>query len=142
YKSQIIHQNVMDVMNESDDNRSAIENRINEIKNATTDLIQSMTADRIAGNATDIDYESQFKALTGELQALQDTLTTIAATEAVKPLVSHQVDTMLEALKTAPLTVTEYDDNLTRQLIDTIKVMGDNRLLIVFKDGRMTEQEM
>ncbi|MEG0703406.1 MAG: recombinase family protein [Christensenella sp.] len=142
YKLEIIRQNVMDVMNESDDNRSAIENRINEIKNATTDLIQSMTADRIAGNTTDIDYESQFKALTGELQALQDTLTAIAATEAVKPLVSHQLDTMLEALKTAPLTVTEYDDNLTRQLIDTIKVIGENRLLIVFKDGRMTEQEM
>ncbi|MEG1084319.1 MAG: hypothetical protein RSE04_07740, partial [Hydrogenoanaerobacterium sp.] len=64
------------------------------------------------------------------------------ATEAVKPLVSHQVDMMLEALKTAPLTVIEYDDNLTRQLIDTINVIGDNRLLIVFKDGRTAEQEM
>lgn len=49
---------------------------------------------------------------------------------------------MLEALKTAPLTVIEYDDNLTRQLIDTINVIGDNRLLIVFKDGRTAEQEM
>ncbi|MEG2876332.1 MAG: hypothetical protein RR895_08760, partial [Hydrogenoanaerobacterium sp.] len=73
---------------------------------------------------------------------LQDTLTAITATEAVKPLVSHQVDMMLEALKTAPLTVIEYDDNLTRQLIDTINVIGDNRLLIVFKDGRTAEQEM
>lgn len=142
YKADIIRQNVMDVMNQGGDNRSAIESRIRDINRATAELVAGIAGNRVAGVIAEVDYESQFKALSDELQALQGTLQTIAATEAARPLVNHQLDTMLEVLDSTPLTITEYDDNLTRQLIDTIKVMDGNRLLFVFKDGRTMEQKI
>lgn len=140
YKADIIRQNVMDVMNQGGDNRSAIESRIREINRATAELVAGIAGNRVAGVAPEVDYESQFKALSDELQALQGTLQAIAATEAARPLVNHQLNAMLEVLESTPLTVTEYDDSLTRQLIDTIKVMDCNQLLFVFKDGRTMEQ--
>lgn len=137
-KADIIRQNVLDVMNQTDDNRGEIERRIREINGATAELVKRMTADRIAGN-TEIDYDSQFATLTTELQTLQATLQTLVDATPPQPH-SAQLDEMFALLEVTPLELTAYDDNLVRQLIDAVKVVEAERIVVIFKDGREVEQ--
>lgn len=140
HKVDIIRQNVLDVMNQTSDSRGEVEQRIREINGATTQLVKHMTADRIAGN-TDIDYDSQFATLTTELQTLQATLQTLMDAAGPRKQ-NHYLDEMLALLGELPLELTEYDDNLARRLIDGVKVVDAERIVVVFKDGREVEQSL
>lgn len=51
----------------------------------------------------------------------------------------NEVLTVLNTLKNHPI---EYDDAAARQLIDCIKVMSKNELLIIFKGGIEKEVSM
>lgn len=47
---------------------------------------------------------------------------------------------MTEILDSEPEGIEAYNDRLVRQLIQTIRVMGEDKLLIVFKCGLEYEQ--
>lgn len=55
---------------------------------------------------------------------------------------SRKIQDMRAALRNAPFEITEYSDNVVRQMIDTIKVMNENKLLIIFKGGCEVEQPL
>jgi hypothetical protein len=46
-----------------------------------------------------------------------------------------------ELLDGQPLAPREYDDRAVRQLIDTIRVMPDGRITIIFKGGDTVETQ-
>ncbi len=67
----------------------------------------------------------------------------------VKEYTEHYNTTTLSNLEeirdfliSEPTNYDEYDDKLVRQIIDTIKVMSENKIIICFKNGLEYEQEM
>ena len=47
-----------------------------------------------------------------------------------------------QALENEPEQSEAYDDTLVRQLIDTIRVVGENKLEIIFRSGLTYEQDI
>ena len=54
--------------------------------------------------------------------------------------IDSTINDLEETLYSEPDQNDEYDDDLVRQLIDTIKVVGDDKLIFTFKCGLVFEQ--
>ena len=83
----------------------------------------------------------------GKLKEMSDTITALnAKLEKQKDagmrngIIESRLSATAEALAQVPDQIVAYDDNLVRQLIDTIKVIDSERLLIIYKDGTQYEQ--
>ncbi len=78
--------------------------------------------------------------LGGEIQRLQATLDELKTKAEIECNITQKVGQAIEIMESLDEEVERYDDILVRQSIDTIRVMGSDRLLIVFKDGFEWEQ--
>lgn len=112
-----------------------IEARIAELKTATMELV----AESI-GNNTVGQNEARLKAMSDEIKALHDTLVEFKETNGTEATIRCRVGEMTEILDSEPEGIEAYNDRLVRQLIQAIKVMGEDKLLIVFKCGLEYEQ--
>lgn len=116
--------------NGEDINPFAIENQIEEKQNALLDLVATgLKADMIQ------DLDSKFKEMSDEIKSLQQVLASYQLQKQALTSVNRQMDDICETLGNATLEITEYNDKNIRQLIETIKVMDRDKLLIVFKGG-------
>ncbi|MFZ2539401.1 MAG: hypothetical protein WAX04_10930 [Oscillospiraceae bacterium] len=135
----ILKNNVQAVM-EADSNiinPFVIENRIKELKKDMMDLVA------ISAKAENTDsFDDQFKQISEEIKMYQDTLEQYSSQKQEDNTMNNKVQSILELIDNTSLEITQYDDNLTRQLIDSIKVMSENKLLNVFKGGFEMEQSM
>lgn len=114
-----------------------LESRIAELKAATMDLVnQSIDGHSVGEN------EGRFKAMSDEIRALHDRLTEYRESRAGSGDAAARAAGMEETLCVEPEKGGGYDDDLVRQLIAVIKVMGTDRLLITFKCGLEYEQPM
>ena len=86
-------------------------------------------------------YDAQMKAMSDEIVSLQDTLAK-QEERGKSDEFSRKIEDIRTALRNAPFEITEYSDNAVRQMIDTIKVMNENKLLIIFKGGFEVEQPL
>lgn len=93
-----------------------------------------------AGNAEN--HEDKFRELSEEIKSLQKMLEQHQAQQNGPDELNRQVDDICEALKDAFFEMTEYSNNIVRQFIDAIKVMDEDKLLIVFKSGFEAEQNI
>ncbi|MEG0900032.1 MAG: hypothetical protein RSF40_10030 [Oscillospiraceae bacterium] len=93
-------------------------------------------------NKTIPELGGQFKAMSDEIKALQTLLEGYKTQRQAVTSLDRQMGEICETLGKSILAITEYDDKNVRQLIDTIKVVGDNQLLIIFKGGFELEQTM
>ena len=87
-------------------------------------------------------YESKFTALKDEIGSLRQTLEQCRAKQNGPDEVTRQIDDICRALRNAPFESTEYSDSVVRQLIDTIKVVNEDKLIIIFKGGVQIEQSL
>lgn len=118
-------------------NPLVIENRIRELEGITMELVT------IAQKTGDFkSYESKFTALKDEIGALRQTLEQCRAKQNGPDELTRQVDDICNALRNAPFEITEYSNNVVRQLIDTIKVVNEDKLFIIFKGGFQMEQPL
>lgn len=118
-------------------NPFVIENRIKELKKDMMDLVA------ISAKAENTDsFDDQFKQISEEIKMYQDTLEQYSSQKQEDNTMNNKVQSILELIDNTSLEITQYDDNLTRQLIDSIKVMSENKLLNVFKGGFEMEQSM
>lgn len=86
-------------------------------------------------------YDAQMKALSDEIASLQGTLDE-QEQKAGSDEFTRKIEDMRAALQNAPFEITEYSDNVVRQMVDTIKVVNENKLLIIFKGGCEVEQPL
>lgn len=89
-----------------------------------------------------LDLDGKFKEMSEEIKALQKVLEDYKSQRQVVTSIDRQMYDLCETLGRTSLDVTEYDDKNIRQLIDTIKVMGEDKLLIIFKGGFEMKQPM
>ncbi|MFZ2538376.1 MAG: hypothetical protein WAX04_05700 [Oscillospiraceae bacterium] len=73
---------------------------------------------------------------------LKKTLDQYKAKRQTVSSLDRQMDDICETFDRVSLEVLEYDDTTVRQLIDTIKVMSEDKLLIIFKGGFEMAQMM
>ena len=114
-----------------------IENRLNELDNNLSELIAITTKEK-----TSHLYEAQFKAISDEMASLRKKREQYRTEMYSSDELTRQIDDICRALQNAPFESTEYSDSVVRQFIDTIKVMSEDKLLIIFKGGIQMEQPL
>ena len=109
-----------------------IEKRMKEIQTAVMALISSGDTD-----------EGRFKALNDEMKSLQEALNRLQESRGSEKELQYSISRMNRALEQEQaMTSDDYDDNLVRNLIDTIKVVSGSRLRITFGTGYEHEQSI
>lgn len=114
-----------------------IENRIAELKAQTMELIaQSIGSNTVGEN------EGRLRTMSDEIKVLCDMLADYRQSCNTENTIESRVAVITETLENEPEQSDIYNDTLVRQLIDTIKVMGEDRLKIIFKCGLKYEQSI
>lgn len=81
------------------------------------------------------DFDELFESLYTEMYAIKDELEDAEKTNAKLDTAVNQIDemtTVMYGLKNHPV---EYNEQIVRQLISSIKVVSAEQILILFKDG-------
>jgi len=114
----------------------SIERRIKELNSVMFDFVQ--VSAKSDGGA---DYfDEQFKQISDEIKKLQETLRNHGQKQ--NSVQNSRLTEILEHLESADFNFTEYDDLLVKQLIENIKILSTDKLLITFKGGYEMEQAL
>lgn len=98
---------------------------------ARIDELTSMDSE----SAQNGDFDELFESLYTEMYAIKDELEDAEKTNAKLDAAVNRIDemtTVMYGLKNHPV---EYDEQIVRQLISSIKVISAEQILILFKDG-------
>ena len=114
-----------------------VETRIAELKATTMELVRESTASNSVG-----ENMSKLKAMSDEIKTLCDMLAEYKESCNSDSDSKIRMNEITEILQSEPEDSTTYNDTLVRQLIQTIKVMGEDKLEITFKCGMKYEQSM
>lgn len=91
-------------------------------------------------NHTVSENSTRLRAMSDEVKSLSDMLSEYRRSCDMESSVESQVARITEVLENEPEHSDSYDDELVRQIIDTIKVIDEGRLEIYFKGGFRYEQ--
>jgi DNA invertase Pin-like site-specific DNA recombinase len=114
-----------------------IEHRIARLKAETMELVTQSI-----GNNTVGENEGLLKAMSDEIKALSDMLAEYKRTCNTESTIENRVAEITEILENEPEQNDAYNDVLVRQLIDTIKIIDEEKLEISFKCGLQYEQSI
>lgn len=110
--------------------RAATENRIRELQ---TDMVTLMQ--KCAESSEGVDaYDAQFKALSDEIKQLQSKLVCADGLQQNRNDVNARLNYVLSAIVLEDFSITEYNDRLTRLLVDRITVLSTEELRVSFKE--------
>lgn len=112
-----------------------IEQRLNELNDETRKLVAeaSRTDDAAA-------YMSQFKAVMEEVTALKEKRTFIEQQRRTNAQASQRLDILCGALAQTPPELTEWEEPLIRQLVETVTVVSAERITVQIRGGVEIEQ--
>lgn len=114
-----------------------IERRIARLKAETMELVTQSI-----GNNTVGENEGLLKAMSDEIKALSDMLAEYKRTCNTESTIENRVAEITEILENESEQNDAYNDVLVRQLIDTIKIIDEEKLEISFKCGLQYEQSI
>lgn len=114
-----------------------LESRINELQKTMMELVAISTKAEGTGS-----YDDKFKEISDEIISLRKTLERHKAQQKDPDALTPQIEDLCKALQDAPFKCTEYKDSIVRQMIDTVKVMSADTLIIIFKGGYEVEQHL
>jgi len=90
---------------------------------------------------TPIDY-NRIKEFSDEITAHRADLRRYEASQQASGIAASQLDRVCEALGKLTGDLKEWDDELIRELIHTVKVLSKDKILIMFRTGLETEQAL
>ncbi len=111
--------------------------RIDELANNIDELIKLATVPETAQSAM-----SDIAKFSDEMKALREFVETEKAKQVAAQHGSDELNKMLERLEQEDFTLTEYDDVVTRQLIERITVESKDTITITFKGGFEIRKEL
>lgn len=124
----------MQEQSDGDFNVELVEQRIAELKATTMSLItESIGSNSVTQN------EARLKAMSDEIKELHDAVLAYRKSTDSTGSIEGRISEITSKLENEPQGGT-WDDCLVRQLIDSIKVVGDDKLIIHFKIGLEYEQ--
>ncbi len=116
----------------------AIENRIKELNAVMLDLVQISFRSSAGADY----FDDKFKEISDEIKELQDTLKNREQRQIIAQNTQSRMDEIIKILENENFNLAGYNDALVRQLVDTVKVLSDSKILITFKGGLEMEQTL
>lgn len=114
-----------------------IERRLSKLNDQTRVLVANAATAEDASVFTD-----QLKAVMDEAIALKAKRTLIQEQRQGNAQAMQRVQNAVTAVETAPAEITEWNESLIRQLVDTVKVVSAEQIVVCFRGGRQTEQSI
>ncbi len=115
----------------------AAQQRIDELARNMDELIRLATVPETAESAM-----SDIAKFSEEMKALREFIETEKAKQAAAQHGSNELNRVLQRLEKEDFTLTEYDDIVTRQLIERITVESKDTITITFKSGFEIRKEL
>lgn len=114
-----------------------IEHRLEELNDQTRELVAEAARAEVASTFT-----AQLKAVMDEVTVLKAKRTLIQEQRQGNAQAMQRVQDAVTALETAPAKITEWNESLIRQLVDTVKVVSAEQVVVCFRGGGQTEQSI
>jgi site-specific DNA recombinase len=115
-----------------------IEERIAELKKEMIGFVE----ENARCGADNTDFDEHYAKISSELRELQKKKTQYTEQEARQDSFQRRIEDMKKFLDTADCKLSEFDNQLVRQLIHNIKVVSKDKIIIKFKSGFEMEQTL
>ena len=87
-------------------------------------------------------YDEQYRKVMEEHARYQKTVQEFEARDSLDRYTGRQVTDAVTMLANEPLLLSEYNDQAVRQLVDTIRVLAKDRIMVTLKGGVEIEQNI
>ena len=114
-----------------------IERRLEEIGAETRIIVAEAAQEGDGGNYTD-----RLKALVDETATLKKERTDIQAQYQTNSQALQRMENVAKVLAQEPVELAQWDESLIRQLVDTVKVISAEKIVVYLRDGQEIEQDM
>lgn len=94
------------------------------------------------GEENIMDNVGRFKEISGQLAALKERKRRILDLRAENDIMTRQIRGAVMVMESAPAEITEWNENIIHQLVDEVKVLDKDRILVRFKGGTEVEQSL
>ena len=101
---------------------------------------QNLLAEAAEGSYQD--YTAQFKSIADEMASLKEKRTDLETQRRDCGQIIQCVQEATEAMKNASSELTQWDESIIRQLVDTVKVLSEDRIMVYLRGGLEVEQEI
>ena len=89
-----------------------------------------------------MDNVDQFKEISGQLAALKERKRRILDLRAENDIMMRQLQRAAAVMNSTPAEITEWNENIIHQLVEEVKVLDKDRILVRFKGGTEVEQSL
>lgn len=117
---------------------TAIEKRLKEIDKARNDLISLIAT----GGCDEDKLDSEFEKLYEEEQSLSERLAMLKSKNQTSAETQAKLDKIMELIDNEKFELETFDNVLVRKLIECIKVLNKNEILVIFKGGYEVRTEI
>ena len=114
-----------------------IDRRIEELNQETRRLVT-----KVAETQDTERYTPQLKAIVDELAMLKEKKSALEEQYSKKQGEMHRIDAAEELMQNLPMTVTEWDESMIRQLVETVKILTAEKIVVYLHGGIEIEQDM
>ena len=114
-----------------------IERRLEEINVETRTIVAEAAQE---GNSEE--YTARLKALVDEAAALKKERTDIQAQYQTNSQAFQRIEDAAEVLDAQPMELAQWDESLIRQLVDTVRVISAEKIVVCLRGGMEIEQDM
>ncbi|KJR96914.1 MAG: hypothetical protein VR68_13565 [Peptococcaceae bacterium BRH_c4a] len=80
-------------------------------------------------------FDGKFKEISDEIKDLQDALKNHEQRHVIAENTQSRMHEIFRILEIENFNLTEYDDAMIRQFVDSVKVLSDSKIRITFKGG-------
>ncbi len=88
------------------------------------------------------DYMTEFQSITNEIAALKTQKSQLEAQRRNNAAATQRMNTAASLLTEAPPELTEWDESIIRQLVDTIKVISAEEIVVYLQGGIEIKQKI
>ncbi len=114
-----------------------IEQRLDEISAETRKIVA-----KVAQEGSSENYTDRLKALVDEAATLKKERTDIQARDQTNSQALQRMEDVATVLAQETVELTQWDESLIRQLVDTVKVISAEKIVVCLRGGMEIEQDM
>ena len=111
------------------------------LKNKQEEMLDLIMENAKAGEYTQ-EFDSRYHAIAEEIQSIKENQTEARKREETLKECNQRMYEIDDFLRTTTCRIPEFDNDLVRRLISTVKIISKEKLMIQFKSGIVVEQEI
>jgi len=87
-------------------------------------------------------YAERFKGINDEAAQLKEKRSSLLQQQQTNSTANGQIENAINILNTGSAEITEWDESLIRQLVDTVRVLSEDRVLVRLRGGMEIEETL